>query len=40
MGDGRDVLSSMYQLHGNSTSVLLVGGGGASSGFIQVEADK
>lgn len=35
----RDVLSSIYQLAGNSTSVLLVGSSGLGSGFIQLIAD-
>jgi hypothetical protein len=29
-----DGLSSIYQLHGNSTSVFSVGGAGSGSGFI------
>lgn len=35
-----NVLSSIYQLQGNSTSVFSVGVAGAGSGFIQVDADK
>jgi len=35
----KDGLSSIYQLHGNSTSVFSVGGAGAGSGFIHVVAE-
>jgi hypothetical protein len=38
-GRREDTLSSMYQLHGNSTSVFSVWGKGEGSGFIHVVAE-